>query len=1148
MSSPNKPSPPGASPSVPDVNREYNVYSNSRPVYTQRQMDDAKPGERPKDVKIAPVPGMPQNLPAQIERQNRARYEDWQGRVQTYQQMSEEQRRYRLTPGGYRFLDYPRPNATITADPNALKYLSEYGTSDYTSLLRPNTRGLYSPETQEALWRSTLRGSLQQFTQMYPGIDGPDAAKLYPKHILDDYSVTRSALESPGSLAAATDLAATRQMYDAERRFGRFANGIFPTYTEMLPAEYSGALHMPDWVRLDDGTTYRYMSPVHRLRRIWSDDIVNRMSQSADARETQAANSAINTVWNFAEGSPVGLSARLLDLMALTATGKADGLKMLTGSTMQELQDEYVDAYTRVHGPDSEERAIANFRTISTMGQALGTAASFGLLNTQAGNAILKAGINAAKGAGTAAANATGLTTAAQAGVNAVQRVVQAAHLAQAGQAVANAAQKAGQVLAKIPGATQTGKAVAGTAKAGANLINRVPGQWLNLNIDSLGRSASDAMTAYAEDPTLTPAQRNAFRALALGSLFGGNIFGGKAMDNILFDPIRQGLSGGAAFQKLYQFAQKSPLWLQRQFTGQGLVGKGISAVVKSELSNMSENAVEDYIRNTWYDFRDGSLGQPNGWMADYYRQLADDPFAVGGSQVRQGWETLKVLGKAAMSLDPEARSVIRGADAGVGLRQTREKGIKYVAAALADERGGTAEEHAARLRSGLANGDAESIEFMDNLIGGERTAKVMQEAASKAMAMTPAGVAPAAWLTTADGQMAIRAAAMPELRKLIGAGVPVNYDYLFDNSHGVSSLDERVGLLKDIALARHGVLSDDAGDALLKLKGLSGESQLRTLANLVDRDPITHRAVFSFMRSEAINQGRQAEAGKAEPLGQSVSDADVVHMMQSFSADEREQVAIGFLGQLTSMDQLLDLTEGKELSGAGRFGATALGFYLTHAGQEGRRRLGKELTRLMVNGTPAQIYDRARRIYGRLTDASKEGAKQADEGMRRLVADVLAGADAAQAKAKIDAMELKDMADLNAMVCSPTGQRLLADAGKIKTGNPDTDKRLNALAATLRGAVEARYARAMSESPMEALPLVIGMKTASAGWGGLGKVLSDSTTFYALAGLILTGGVAALMGSDDDDDDSRKDDHDAQAMEKADRQRMLWLRQNDLW
>ena len=34
----------------------------------------------------------------------------------------------------------------------------------------------------------------------------------------------------------------------------------------------------------------------------------------------------------------------------------------------------------------------------------------------------------------------------------------------------------------------------------------------------------------------------------------------------------------------------------------------------------------------------------------------------------------------------------------------------------------------------------------------------------------------------------------------------------------------------------------------------------------------------------------------------------------------------------------------------------------------------------------------------------------------------------------------------------------------------------------------------------------------------------------------------------DDDNDDSRKDDHDAQAMEKADRQRMLWLRQNDLW
>ena len=32
MSSPNKPSPPGASPSVPDVNREYNVYSNSRPL------------------------------------------------------------------------------------------------------------------------------------------------------------------------------------------------------------------------------------------------------------------------------------------------------------------------------------------------------------------------------------------------------------------------------------------------------------------------------------------------------------------------------------------------------------------------------------------------------------------------------------------------------------------------------------------------------------------------------------------------------------------------------------------------------------------------------------------------------------------------------------------------------------------------------------------------------------------------------------------------------------------------------------------------------------------------------------------------------------------------------------------------------------
>ena len=59
--------------------------------------------------------------------------------------------------------------------------------------------------------------------------------------------------------------------------------------------------------------------------------------------------------------------------------------------------------------------------------------------------------------------------------------------------------------------------------------------------------------------------------------------------------------------------------------------------MVKSEISNMSENAVEDYIRNTWYDFRDGSLGQPNGWMADYYRQLADDPFAVGGSQVRQG-------------------------------------------------------------------------------------------------------------------------------------------------------------------------------------------------------------------------------------------------------------------------------------------------------------------------------------------------------------------------------------------------------------------------------------------------------------------------------------------------------------------------------
>ena len=1164
MSSPNKPSPPGASPSVPDVNREYdstkpyNVYSNARPLYTQKQMDAANPGAAPEPVKAQtglPLGHLQYGVDPQkwAEDTNRVNYERWQGRVRTHQQMGVEQQMYRLTPGGYRFVAYPQQSGTVRLAPDELKVVSEYGTTDYTAQLRPDAIGIYSPETRQAMWKSTLRGTLQQFTQKYPGIDGPNADKLYPRHIVDDYNATWAALENPNSLAEATDLAATKQMYDAERQFGHFTNGAMPTYTRQLPSEYIGANHMPALVKLDDGTTYRYMSPVYRLRNAWADDIVNRMSRISTANETQAANSAINAAWNFAEGSPFGLSARMLDLMAWTMNRKADGLKMLTGSTMQELENEYIEAVTKVRGPQYAQRAAADFRAIAAIGQGLGTVVSAGMLTPTGGTSL--AG-RVANGVGTAS-NATGLTSAAKGVANAVQKGVQAVRQTQAAQAVANVVQRTGQVISKIPGATQTGNAIVGTAKAGAGVVQRLPGQWLNFGIDSAGNSFVDALQAYAEDPNLSPMQRTMLATLSAGISIGTGIFGGRGMDEVLFDPLRRGLASSKAAQTAYRWAQKSPLWLRNQFTNPSWATKALGSTIKADVSNMGENAIELTGRALVADVQDGTLGQEDSSLAMVGERIAKDPMKALGSNVRQSTDTVELGVKVVAGLkSPEARKALRGLEAQEDLKGTREALVDAAAKDRAAELGGTAEEHAERLRQGLARGDKDTIDYLDSLIGDANSEEVHEETIDKLMKMVPAGVDPGAWLQSTDGKMAYRAIAVPELMRLAKMGQPVNYDYLFDNTLQVSTADDRRKMLTDIVLARHGVTSDGLWDTLSTLKTDSERGKLEALVRMAHRDPVTRRACLAYMKGEAVNYGRQVASGAEGELGQGMKDSEIVSLMQTFTDEERDQVVFGFLGQLDSADQLLDMTEGKDLSGAGSFASTALGFYLNNAGVEGRKLLGEEFTRLMINGSPVEIFNRFRRLHARFSDPSKPAAVEANSRMGQLIGDILSGTDVKLIEQKIDSMDQSALDKFAAMVCSPEGQAFLAsfpeESGKqdeaAKAVEDGGTTNLKAFAGIVRKAVEKRYSQAMKDDPIRTLPLVVGMKMASNGWGETARALSDPAIFYSLVTLILTGGVAMLFAGGGDSDDDEDRDHDAQAMEKADRQRMLWLRQNDLW
>lgn len=1158
MSGPAKPAPPGASPSVPSPDREYNVFTNPKPLYTQQELEAAKPGEAPK---LNPIPtGRYANYPVNprspnsksvadiIRESNRRSMEAYRNKVQAYETMGEEQSLYSLTPGGYRFVKYPKLDRQISVNP------ADLGEGNYIRHLQPNTRGQFTPEAQQALWQSTLRNTAANMVRQYPGIDGPSAENLYPRHILDDYRMTVAAMSDPNSLSAATDQAATQLMYEAEKRFGHFTNGAWPTFTEQLPSDWANSIHMSDWTKTEDGTAYQYQSPVARLRRSWANDFMTRLNGTANQNETLATNSALNAAWNFAEGSPFGLSARLLDLLAWTRSGgKPDGLKWLTGSSLDELRDEYVEAYTRVHGPSSMARALGNFELISTLGQGLGTVTSAGLLNTAPGLKLLDKGIGAVQ----KGAQAIRLPQTAQALYNLAGHGAHALKLPQLGQVVSNA-------VGRIPGAKWTGDKLVQGGQALASTGGRMGQNWLDFGWDSLANQLGASLQMYQQDPTMSTDTKLAITLGGIPLTIAGNIRGGKAVDAAVFNPLRQYMSGAKWLQPIVNGVSKGTDAVRNVYNANlpGWTGKALGWTaekvknrVVGDLSNMAENAAETGVRGLYDDLRFGRLNTEESTLKRYWDALKEDPLKALGSSTRLGLETAGTALDAGLSFaSGDFRAVARGTANQQKMQEDRSEAVDAIAQGLESMGNGTAAEQAKRLREGLEKGDASVLAEIDTEIGLARTSEVMGQAVSSAMSVAPQGVDKAAWLQTADGQIAVRAAAVPALMRQASQGVPVDYDYLFDNSTETRTTQEGINMLKRVAIARQGLLGDGKYQTALELKLEKEQSgEIDTLLSMARRDPVTKQALMSFMKAEARQAAARMERGESPgdgdraPLGDGFREADVIRVMQSFTDDERTALALNITGQFSTARPLMDMLEGKDLSSSGAFGRAALEFYLNNAGVEGRQVLGYELSRLIANETPKQIREDTRRLMKAFSEGG-EAMREVNGRMLQIAADVVDGMDGEMLEGKVNEMTLDDMGALNAAVCSPEGQELLRQAREGSgTGDPELDARLKRFGDRMSKAVETKYREEFRKNPAAALPLVLGMKLGSEGYGTLGKAMSDPTTFYSLVTLILTGCVALFLGGGDDD----KTDGggpDAQAMERADRQRELWLRQSDMW